>query len=182
MEGPGLPRRSSTFGGRLIGALRLNADTFEDVEHDSSALGQAVLVTSLASLATGVGAVGLPRTGASLLTGALFALAAWLVWASIIFIVGTKLLPQPQTEASLGQLLRTTGFAAAPGLFGVVGLVAGVGPLLQFVVTLWMLAAMLIAVRQALDYTSVWRALAVVALGYVPYLGLVLLAASLARP
>lgn len=181
MAGPAVPARSSSFGGRLLGALRLDPTTFEDVEHDPRALGQALVVTLASSLASGMGAVGAPQSAAAVATATLFALAAWLTWSFIIFIVGTRLLPEPQTEADLGQLLRTLGFAAAPGLFGVVGLAGPAGPLLQLLVTFWMLAAMLIAVRQALDYTSVWRALGVVAIGYVPYLALVALAAALVR-
>jgi hypothetical protein len=173
--------RSSTFGERLTGALRLKPETFEEVEHDRGALGQALVVVTLGSLATGIGAIGVPRTGTALLTGVVFTLTGWLVWAAIIYLVGTRLLAQPQTQSDIGELLRTTGFAAAPGLFGIVGIIGVLGAFLQFLITLWMLAAMLIAVRQALDFTSVWRAVGVVALGYIPYLALVFLAAALAR-
>jgi len=181
MAEPGLSLRSKSFGGRVVGALRLDPDSFEDVEHDGTAFGQALVVVLASSFANGLGAVGVPEATASLVTSTMFALAGWIIWSSIIFIVGSKLLPEPQTEASVGELLRTTGFAAAPGLFGVVGLVSGIGPALHFLVTVWMFVAMLIAVRQALDFGSVWRALGVVAIGYVPYLALVMVAATLAR-
>ena len=41
------------------------------------------------------------------------------------------------------------------------GGIPGIGPLVLGVVSVWMLIAMVIAVRQALDYTSTWRAAAV---------------------
>lgn len=181
MPAPGSVPRPGTFGGRLVGALRLDPETYEDVEHDPGALWQALAVTLLSSLAIGVGATGIGAV-ATLGAGTVVTLAGWLLSSSLIFVIGTRLLPEPQTEASVGQVMRTTGFAAAPGLFGLVGLAGPAGPWLLFGVTLWTLAALLVAVRQALDFTSLWRALGVVAIGWVAYLTLVGLAAAFARP
>lgn len=162
-----------------MGALRLDPDTFEDVEHDPGAIWQALIVTLVSSAATGIGATG--GASVALLPGTVVTLVGWLISSSLIYAVGTRLFPEPQTEASIGQVLRTTGFAAAPGLFGWVGLAGMAGPWLLFAVTLWMLAALLVAVRQALDFTSLWRAVGVVAIGWAAYLTLVILAATLAR-
>jgi hypothetical protein len=91
------------------------------------------------------------------------------------YLIGTKILPEPQTHADVGQLLRTTGFASAPGLLRVLGLVPILGPLLLFLVAIWMLAAMVVAVRHALDYSNVWRALGVVLIGWLVYVAVFLL-------
>ncbi|MDZ7683902.1 MAG: hypothetical protein U5O39_01615 [Gammaproteobacteria bacterium] len=69
----------------------------------------------------------------------------------------------------MGQLLRTLGFAQSPGIIRVFAFIPGIGPLLYLVAAIWMLVAMVIAVRQALDYESTGRAVAVVLLGFVAY-------------
>ena len=167
-----------TFLARVAGALRLDPAVYEDVEHDPSALPQALVVVVFSSVATGIGSVH-PQAAALVVPGTLFALAGWVAWSSLIYLIGTRLVPQVQTEADIGQLMRTTGFASAPGLLGLIGLAPGVGWLLMLAVSVWMAAAMLIAVRQALDFTSVWRALGVVVIGWLAYLSLLLLARGL---
>ncbi len=79
-----------------------------------------MLVVVLSSLAAGIGSVG----GAGLmglLFGALSALAGWYIWAFLTYFIGTRFLPEPQTEADVGQLLRTIGFSSSPGLLRVAG-------------------------------------------------------------
>src|SRR5581483_1168606 len=77
------------------------------------------------------------------------ALVGWFAWAFLIYVIGTKLLPEPQTHADVGQLLRTTGFSAAPGLLRVLGIIPLLGPVIMLIIAIWMLVAMIIAVRQA---------------------------------
>jgi hypothetical protein len=110
-----------------------------------------------------------------ILQGTITALIGWLVWALLAYAIGVHLLPQPQTKSSLGEMLRTTGFAAAPGLFRIVELVPLLGAIVSIVVSIWMLVAMVIAVRQALDYTSTLRAIGVCIIGWLVYLALALL-------
>jgi hypothetical protein len=155
---------------RAIGAARLDVATYEEVEHDPGALGQAMTVVVAAALASGVGSAAQQGMGAlGLVLGAAASLLAWFVWAGIVYVVGTKLLPAPDTKADLGQLLRTTGFAAAPGVLGVAGVVPGIGIVVVAVAGLWQLATMVVAVRQALDYPTTSRAIAVCLVGFVVY-------------
>jgi hypothetical protein len=157
------------FGARVAGAIKLDAVTYEAVEADRSALGQALLVVLLSSLATGMGMD--PYRGAvALATGVSFALLGWILWAGLIYVIGTTILAEAQTRTTIGELLRTTGFAAAPGVFGLAGLIPGVGPFAVFAVSVWMLMAMIVAIRHALDFTSYWRAVAVVLVGWAVYL------------
>lgn len=168
----------SGFSSRLGGALRLDAATYEEVEHDPGALGQALALVLLSSVSNGLGTMG--QTGAAaFVPGLIVALIGWVAWAGLVFLIGTRLLPEPQTRSDVPELMRVTGFATAPGLFGIVGLVPMAGPFLFFGVSVWMLMAMLVAVRQALDFRSIWRALGVVSIGWVVYVMLILLAASL---
>ena len=150
---------------RMIGAARLNVDTFEEVEADTSTTKQALLVVALVALATGIGSGGI----VGLVIGTILAVAGWALWAWIVYLVGTKVLPEPDTDADWGQLARTLGFAQSPGILKVFGAVPVIGDGVLLIVSAWMLIAMVIAVRQALDYTSTLRALGVVLLGFIPY-------------
>jgi hypothetical protein len=140
----------------------LDVGTYEEVEADSTALGQAMVVVVLSSVAAGIGS-GEGR----LITGAIGALVVWFVWAFLTFVIGTKILPQTQTRSDVGELLRTIGFASAPGILRVFGFVPVAGSLVLLVASVWMLAAMVVAVRQALDFTSTWRAVGVCIVGWV---------------
>lgn len=150
---------------RLMTAATLDAGGYENVEADPRLTSQAAVTVLLASLAAGIGAGGIyglhPLTFAA--TSAL-ALVTWIAWAMLAFQIGTRVLPGPDTDATLGQLLRTTGFAAAPGLLQVFALLPGMAVPVFSVTTAWMFAAMVVAVRHALDYRSTRQALAVCAL------------------
>ncbi len=156
----------ASFTERMIEAAKLNPNVYEEVEADTSATGQAMGVVVLSSVATGIGSLGMMGFS-GLLWGTLSALIGWVVWAAVAFLVGTKLMPEPQTRSDMGELLRTTGFAASPGILRVVGVVPLVGWIIVFAASLWMLAAMVVAVRQALDYESTGRAIVVCVIGFV---------------
>ena len=111
----------------------------------------------------GLGPAGL--TG--FLVGSVAGLIRWVAWALLTYFIGTRLLPEPRTRAALPELLRTTGFAQSPGVLLVVGVVPGFAPFILAIVTVWWLMAMVIAVGQALDYTSTTRAVAVCVVGWV---------------
>lgn len=153
---------------RMIGAAKLDVRVFEEVEHDQNAMGQALIVVVLASVAAGIGAL---RAGSVAIVASLLgSLVGWFLWALVIYLVGAKLMPEPQTKADLGQLLRTLGFAATPGILRIVGIIPVLGPILAFAAGVWMLIAMVIAVRQALDYQSTGRAAVVCFLGWVVFM------------
>jgi hypothetical protein len=161
----------ATWTQRMIGAARLDAATYEEVEADRGANRQAMGVVLLSSVAGGVGAIG--EAGLfGFVKVASAALVAWLVWAFLTWFVGTKLLPSAETKADIGELLRTIGFAASPGILRVLSGVPVVGPIVELVASFWMLAAMVVAVRQALDYKGTGRAVAVCLLGFLVYVGI----------
>lgn len=154
------------FTDRMIRAAKLDVNLYEEVEADKDAMRQAMGVVVLASLAAGVGSIGTLGLG-GLLLGTLAALGGWYVWAWLTYFIGTRFLAEPQTEADLGQLLRTTGFSSSPGLIRVLGIIPGLGTVVFAVASIWMLVAMVIAVRQALDYTSTFRAVGVCVIGWI---------------
>jgi len=133
---------------------------YEEVEADTGAMGQAMGVVVLSSVAAGIGSIARGGLG-GVLMGTIAALIGWYIWAYLTYFIGTKLLPEPQTKANHGELLRTIGFSSSPGLIRVLGVIPGLAPLVFFASGIWMLVAMIIAVRQALDYTSTLRAVGV---------------------
>ncbi len=155
----------SSFKDRIIRAAKLDVHLYEEVEADKGAMGQAMGVVLLSSIAAGVGSIGLGLGG--ILIGAIISLVGWYVWAYLTYFIGTKLLPEPQTKTDPGELLRTIGFSSAPGLIRVLGIIPGVRGVVFLVASIWMLAAMVIAVRQALDYKSTLRAVGVCAIGWI---------------
>jgi len=160
---------------RMIRAARLDVHLYEEVEADQGALKQALVVVVLSSLAAGIGTFALGGIG-GLITGAVAALVGWFVWAYIVYIVGTKLFPAPQTKADHGELLRTIGFSSSPGVIRILGIVStGLMHIVFLGAAIWMLIAMVIAVRQALDYTTTRRAVGVVLVGWIIQLVILLI-------
>jgi hypothetical protein len=154
------------FVDRMIRAAKLDIHLYEEVEADKSAMGQALGVVVLSSLAAGIGAISVQGAG-GVIVGTIFALIGWFIWAFLTYVIGTKLLPEPQTRADYGELLRTIGFSSSPGLIRVLGIIPGLQSIVFLAAGIWMLVAMVIAVRQALDYHSTWRAVGVCLIGWL---------------
>ena len=158
----------ASFVNRVVGAARLDVRTYEEVEADTTATGQALLVVVLSSVASGLSFVTMNGVR-GVIFGTLAAIAGWIIWAGITYLVGTKMLPEPQTQSDMGELLRTIGFAMSPGILRILGLIPFIGLLVNLVVFFWLLAAVVVAVRQALDYRSTGRAIGVCLIGFLVY-------------
>jgi hypothetical protein len=154
------------FLDRIIRAAKLDVSLYEEIEADKGAMGQAMAVVALSSLAGGIGTITSVGLGGILL-GTIVALLGWYVWAFLTYYIGTRLLPEPQTKADVGELLRTIGFSSSPGLIRVLGIIPFLGGVVFLVTSIWMLVAMVIAVRQALDYESTLRAVGVCVIGWI---------------
>ena len=156
----------ASFQERILRAARLDLRLYEEVEADQEALGQAMGIVLLSSAAAGLGSLGSGGIGA-ILIGAIGALIGWYLWAYLTYIIGTKFFPEPQTQTNIGELLRTIGFSSSPGLIRILGIIPGLRGIVFFIASIWMLVAMVIAVRQALDYTSTLRAVGVCLIGWI---------------
>jgi hypothetical protein len=150
----------------MIRAAKLESLLYEEVETDEDATIQALVVVLLSSLAASIGASTHAGMGGLIIAG-LAAMLAWYVWAFMSYIIGAKLFPVSQTSASHRALWRTFGFASAPGILRVFGAVPGLTGLAFLVAAVWMLITAIIAVRQALDYTSTVRAAGVCIPGWL---------------
>jgi len=149
---------------RMIGAAKLDAATYEDVEADKTANGQALGVVALSSIAAGVGGLAAGERG--LLGGLVAGLVGWVAASFLTYVIGARMLPEPQTRADMGEMLRTLGFASAPGVLRALGFVPVVGGIIVLAAHVWILFATVVAVRQALDYTSTGRAVLVCVIGW----------------
>ena len=167
---------------RMVRAARLDAKVYEEVEADKEAISQAMAAVLLSSVAAGIARIATMGVGGIVL-GTVGALLGWLIWAYLIYFIGTRLLPEPKTKADVGELLRTLGFASSPGVIRIAGIIPGLTWLSFIVASVWMFVSMVVAVRQALDYSSTARAVGVCLIGFL--LQIVILAVvftALGRP
>ena len=160
---------------RMLRASMLDAHVYEEVESDSNAIVQAVLIVVVVAVARGVATLSVTDNILGIAFGIIAGLLSWAVWAFITYMVGTKLLKTGDTESSWGELARVTGFAQSPGILFLIAVVPVVGTWILPVVSLWQLAAMVVGIRQALDYTSTFRAVGVVLIGFVAVIPLQLI-------
>jgi hypothetical protein len=167
----------ATFVERMVRSAKLDVTVYEEVENDTAATGQALGVVVLSSVAAGIGA-GAGMRG--LVFGTIASLLGWIFWAWITYLIGTRWLREPGTSADWSQLARTIGFAQAPGLLRVVGIIPFLASLVFFISAIWTLVAVVIAVRQALDFSSTLRAVAVCLLGWLVQVVLTALVMALA--
>ena len=169
-----VPQRS--FGERLVGAIKLDATVYEEVEHTPDAMGQAAGVVALAVVAR---SLGMPDES-GLASGLIFGFIGWLFGTAVIWLVGVQILKH---TSDFQELLRTLGFASAPQVLYVLGILP-LGPLLSLLllaVAVLGLFAWVIAVRQALDVTT-GRSVVICLLAQIPGFILVLMAGATAPP
>lgn len=165
---------------RVIGVLKLDANTFEEIEHDESATTQAAIVVAIVAIVGGLigGGISAAMGGSflgSFLNQLLNAFIGWVVWSAATYFIGTSVFGG---KATMGEMLRVLGFAQAPGILGIIP-VCG-----SFVGWVWTLACTFIAIRQGLDLdntkaalTAVIAFVAVLIVGFV--IGLILAAMGL---
>ena len=160
---------AAMFLRRLVGAAMLDANTYEEVEADRNAAPQAFAVVVLSSIAAGIGlhgASGAAATASFTVIASLLALGAWGTFAAITFRIGSRTLATAETHVDLQEMLRTLGFAAAPGLFQILAIFTPAPVVVSVLVFGWTMAASVVAVRQALDFDSTSRAIAVCLIGW----------------
>ena len=158
---------------RMIRAAKLDASLYEEVEKDVTATNQAILVVVIVSICTGIGgAIGGQMAGGiggpvfGLIVGTIVALIGWFIWSFITYFIGTRLFKGPKTKATYGELLRCIGFSYSPGTLRILSFIPILGGIIVFIALIWSLIAMVIAVRQALDF-STGRAIATCIVGFI---------------
>jgi hypothetical protein len=150
----------ATLTERMVGAMQANVKTFQEIEADSNALGQAVAVIVIAGVASLIGNVWRAGVGVGVMH-LITSIIGYALWSLIVVLVGTKLMPEPTTKADFNEGFRVIGFTASPGVFNVLAIVPFLGPLISFVIWIWMVVIGVVAVREVLDYSSTARAIIV---------------------
>ena len=155
----------SLFLNRIYRSIKIDPDLYDEVQKDKKATLSAAIVVVISSLAAGVGAKQLGM-GGSFILAPILSLLSWFIWAYIIYFVGVKCFPDPKTKTTHAALLRAIGFSSAPGIIRCLGL----SPDLMIVTfvgsALWMLACMVVAIKQTLNFKSLWKALGVVVMSW----------------
>ena len=174
------------FISRLIRALLLDINLYEEIEHDKNSIWQAMLVVFLASFAAGIYTYNY-GSARGLVVGTIVTFAGWLLMSFIIYIVGTKLFPDTETKTDFSEILRVLGFAAAPGIFILLAyprFLSGFTWVIILIIWVWRFAAMIVAIKQALDFKNTWSAIWVCVVGLIAYLlvYILLLAYGLPKP
>ena len=181
---------SGTLFPRMLRAAKLEPQLYEEVEADNTGTGQALLVVVLVSLASGFGhgIATLIKGGSGSIVGFISALAwgvlgsliVWFIFSLLCFWLGTSLFKGPETKSTLGELLRTLGFAYTPGLLNIFSFIPFIGPIIPFATFVWTIIASVIAVRQACDFTTGKAVGTVIVAAIIPLIIMVLLALLIA--
>ena len=155
----------SIFLNRVFRSIKIDPDVYDEVQKDKTATLSAAIVVVTSSLAAGIAAKQLGAS--SFIFAPILSLLSWFVWAYIVYFVGVKLFPDPKTKTSHAALLRAIGFSSAPGIIRVFGFTPELMTVTFIGSALWMLACMVVAVRQSLNYKSLWKALGVVVVSWL---------------
>ena len=145
---------------RMTGAMKADVKTFQEIEADPTAIGQAVTVIMIAGLAAMFGniwRIGIFHGIMMLVVN----LCVYALWSLLVVLIGTKVMPEPSTKADFQEGFRVIGFTASPGVFNVLAIIPFLGPLISFVIWIWMVVVAVVAVREVLDYTNTGRAIIV---------------------
>jgi hypothetical protein len=154
---------------RMVGAMKAEVKTFQEIEADPNALGQAITVIVIAGVAALIGNVF--RSGVT--SGILWlivSLIGYALFAFLVVLIGTKMMPEPSTKADFQEGFRVLGFTAAPGVFNVLAIIPFLGPLISFFISIWMLVIGVIATREVLDYSNTGRAIIVCIIAWLIYM------------
>ena len=170
---------TSTFFNRVFRSIKIDPDVYDEVQRDKSATLSAAFVVVISSLAAGIAAKQLGAS--SFIFAPILSLLSWFVWAYIVYFVGVKLFPDQKTKTTHAALLRAIGFSSAPGIIRVFGFTPELMTVTFIGSALWMLACMVVAVRQTLNFKSLWKALGVVVMSWFVQAFLLISVLSLTR-
>jgi hypothetical protein len=152
------------FLNRIYRSIKIDPGVFDEVQKDKNATVAAGVVVVLSSLAAGVAASHLGAVNFYLAPA--LSLITWFVWAYIVYFVGVKLFPDSKTKTTHQALLRSIGFSSAPGMIRVLGFNENLMTVMFIGSAFWMIACMVVAVKQTLNYKSLWKALGVVIIAW----------------
>ena len=154
----------SIFFNRVLRSIKIDPDVYDEVQKDKTATLSAAIVVVISSLAAGIAAKQLGAS--SFIFAPILSLLSWFVWAYIVYFVGVKLFPDPKTKTTHAALLRAIGFSSAPGIIRLLGFSPELMTVTFIGSAFWILACMVVAVKQTLNFKSLWKALGVVVISW----------------
>lgn len=152
---------------RMWLASKLDVPFYEMVEADPRYTREAFFVVLVVAVLSGIGAVATPGASiAHLFLGLLGALLGWVAWAGITLFIGVHLTRGAETRSDMGEMLRVLGYAQSPQVLTVFAFVPVLGKAIVAISAIWSLVAGVVAIRQALDF-STGRAILTVIFGWL---------------
>jgi hypothetical protein len=156
----------SLFLNRLFRAAKLDAGLYEEVIADPKTMFQAMMAVFVYSAASAYGGFGRAGT-AGINIGMITTLIGWYIWAFSTYFVGARLLPEAETKGDRKAMLRAMGFASSPGLIRMLGLIPGFTGVTLLIASVWVFVATVVAIKQAMNYQSIYRAVGVCMIGWI---------------
>ena len=150
----------ASLGERMVGAMQGSPKTFQEIEADPNAMGQAVTVIVIAGVASLIGNIFRAGMGAGIF-GLIISLCSYALWSVAVTLIGTKAMPEPTTKATFAETFRVMGFTASPGIFNVLAIIPFLGPVISLAISIWTIIISVVAVREVLDYSNTARAVIV---------------------
>jgi hypothetical protein len=164
-----MQRGTNSVMDRMIGAALLKPDAYEAVERDTNATSTALLIVVGTAIAAGIG--DLTHHGLrGLISGVIAGLISWVLYALAAYFIGSTIFKTSQTATTLGELLRTLGFAQVPAFLLILSGIFLLGAIVSVVVFFWVLATTIVALRQALDFTTTGRAIGTAIVAWLFYI------------
>jgi len=153
---------------RLFGAARIDPKVYGQVASDPAATNQAAVVVALSALAQAIG--GPERIAIAEIPIALaWSYFSWLIPGTLVWLVAVRVLKH---EADLPRVLRCVGFATAPQIYWLLGLLPIEAEAFRLaigvVVFMMALVANVIAIREAFAVPTL-RAAVIFAGGFLAF-------------
>lgn len=134
---------------RMLRVIKLDSSLFEEIIDDSTSQSQYAWVVAILAMATGFGMFS--QAGATAVNICLVTtFLSWYFWAFSVYFIGTYMFREVESKTDRKTIMRVMGFANAPGALRLLGVVPQTAPVVFLVTTIWMIAASVTGVKQAM--------------------------------
>ena len=149
----------------ILKSLKFDKSVYIEAKNKPGFLRFSLLIVLLVSLCTGIGTINLTNDS-SVIRDLLSSIIGWLIWTSIIFVIGVKLL---KNSSTFSQLARTLGLAYSPGVLNILGLISFISIPVLAITSIWTVISFIFALKHALEI-SAEKAFLISLLSFIPYL------------
>lgn len=153
------------FFQRLKLALMVNQDFYEEVINDPKTQGHSLWVVALFAMTASFGIFS-RVSGTAVNINLMVTLITWYIWAFTTYYIGTHFFSEKDTPRDRKAVMRIIGFASAPGILRLFSFIPYLSGLILLLSSVWMIYAASLALKRALNYTSMARAVGVTVLSF----------------